>query len=339
MPDVPEAGIRERKERMKVYFGKRPVNVTGRSMWRAVIVIVAIVLVVSAFYSVGADEVGVIQRFGRYVRQAEPGLHMKIPFGVDTVRKIKVKKVFKSEFGFRTIRADVRSTYSAKKYLGESLMLTGDLNVAEVEWIVQYRIRDPYKYLFKIKDPVETLRAMSQAVMRRVVGDRTVTEVLTIGRVEIGEQVATDLQALLDRFGAGMQVVTVKLQDVNPPEPVKPAFNEVNRAKQDKEKMINKAWEDYNKRIPRAKGEAEQMIAEAEGYALKRVNQAIGDVALFNQVYREYRLAPDVTRRRLYLEAMAEVLPKIREIYIVDEKQQTILPHLDIGRGGKGGDQ
>ncbi|MBN1885579.1 MAG: FtsH protease activity modulator HflK [Candidatus Krumholzibacteriota bacterium] len=324
---------------MQVYFGKRPVSFTGRAVQRIVLVVVAIVLVTSAFYSIGADEVGVIQRFGKYVRQTEPGLHMKVPFGIETVRKVKVKKVFKSEFGFRTIRADVRTTYSPKKFLEESLMLTGDLNVAEVEWIVQYKVKDPYKFLFKMKDPVETLRAMSQAVMRRIVGDRTVSEVLTVGRVEVAKEVEIGLQQLLDNFDSGLQIVTVKLQDVNPPEQVKTAFNEVNRAKQDKEKMINEAWEDYNKRIPRAKGEAEQMIAEAEGYALRRVNRAMGDVALFNQVYREYRTAPDVTRRRLYLEAMGEVLPKIKEIYIVDEKQKSILPLLELDGRPKGGGQ
>jgi membrane protease subunit HflK len=202
---------------------------------------------------------------------------------------------------------------------------------------VQYKVKDPYNYLFKIKDPVETLRAMSEAVMRRIVGDRNVTEVLTIGRIEIAKEMEIGLQGLLDQFESGIQIVTVKLQDVNPPEQVRSAFNEVNRAKQDKEKMINEAYEDYNKRIPRAQGEAEQMIAEAEGYATKRVNRAMGDVALFKQVYREYRQAPDVTRRRLYLETMLDVLPKVHEIYIVDEKQQAILPLLEIGGRGKGG--
>jgi len=322
---------------MKIYIGNRVYTVSGSPIRKVIYLVLIVIILTSGLYSVGADEVGVIQRFGKYVRQTQPGLHMKIPFGVESVTKVKVKKVFKEEFGFRTLKADVRTTYSTRSYKEESLMLTGDLNVADVEWIVQYRIKDPYRYLFKIKDPVETLRAMSEAVMRRVVGDRSVTEVLTIGRVEIANEVQEGLQELLDRFESGIQLVTVKLQDVNPPEPVKPAFNEVNRAKQDKEKMINEAWEDYNKRIPRAKGEAEQMIAEAQGYALKRINQALGDVALFEQIYKEYRNAPSITRRRLYLETMDEILPMIREIYIVDEKQKAILPLLDIGGSGKGG--
>jgi membrane protease subunit HflK len=321
---------------MKVHVGDSDFNIGGRMVRRVVLILVVIVLVASSLYSVGADEVGVVQRFGKYVRKTEPGLHIKVPFGIETVRKVKVKKVFKQEFGFRTLKADVRTQYSSKRYFEESLMLTGDLNVAEVEWIVQYKIKDSYNYLFKIRDPEETLRAMSEAVVRRVVGDRDVTDVLTMGRIDIAKEVEVGLQELLDHFESGLQVVTVKLQDVNPPEPVKPAFNEVNRAKQDKEKMINEAWEDYNKRIPRAKGEAEQMIAEAEGYALRRVNRAEGDVALFNQVFREYRRAPNVTRRRLYLETMSEVLPSLREIIIVDEEQKSILPHLNVSGSGKG---
>lgn len=323
---------------MKVYVGGNAVSMPGGLIRKIVLGLIVLIFLVSTLYSIGADEVGVVQRFGKYVRKTDPGLHMKMPFGIETVTKVKVKKVFKQEFGFRTLKADIRTQYSSKKYFEESLMLTGDLNVAEVEWIVQYKVKDPYNYLFKIKDPVETLRAMSEAVVRKVVGDRDVTDVLTVGRIEIAEQVEMGLQELLDRFDSGLQVVTVKLQDVNPPEPVRPAFNEVNRAKQDKEKMINEAWEDYNKRIPRAKGEAEQVVAEAEGYALRRVNQAEGDVSLFNQVYREYRNAPDVTRRRLYLETMNNILPKMQDIYIVDEDQKSILPLLEIGKTGKGGD-
>jgi membrane protease subunit HflK len=322
---------------MQVFVGNKAYTISGRLIARLVAVVVVIILLASGLYSVGADEFGVIRRFGKYVRQTSPGLHLKIPFGLETVAKVKVKKVFKEEFGFRTLKPGVRTQYSSKRYVDESIMLSGDLNVAEVEWIVQYKVKDPYKYLFKIKDPVETLRAMSEAVMRRVVGDRSVTEVLTVGRIEIAMEVEIGLQELLDHFESGLQIVTVKLQDVNPPEPVRPAFNEVNRAKQDKEKMINEAWEDYNKRIPRALGEAEQMIAEAEGYALRRVNRSMGDVSLFNQVFKEYRRAPEVTRRRLYLETMEEILPGVKEIYIVDDKQKSILPLLELGGMGKGG--
>ena len=322
---------------MKVQIGDKEYSWSGGRIRNIILVVIVIVLVASGFYSIDADETGVIMRFGKFVRQAEPGLHIKIPLGVESVIKVKVKKVYKQEFGFRTLKAGVRTQYSTRNYQGESIMLTGDLNVAEVEWIVQYRIKDAYNYIFKIKDPEETLRTISEAVTRKVVGDRTVTGVLTNERVEIAQDIENKLQKLLDHFESGIHIVTYKFQNVNPPEPVKPAFNDVNSAKQDKEKMINQAWESYNNRIPRAKGEARQLISEAEGYALKRVNRAQGDVALFSNVYREYRKAPGVTRRRIYLEAMNEVLPKIEQIYIVDEEQKAILPLLDLGENIKGG--
>ncbi len=323
---------------MKVMVGGNSYNLSGGGMKNIIGGVIVLIILVSGLYSVGADEVGVILRFGKYVRSTDPGLHIKIPFGIESVDKVKVKKVFKQEFGFRTIKAGIKTQYSSKSYYEESIILTGDLNVAEVEWVVQYKVKDPYNYLFKIKDPSETLRAMSESVVRRVVGDRAVTEILTLGRIDIAKDVEVGLQELLDHFESGIQIVTVQLQNVNPPDPVRPAFNEVNRAKQDKETMINEAWEDYNKRIPRARGEAEQMIAEAEGYATKRVNQALGDASLFNQIYKEYRLAPDVTRRRLYLETLGEILPRMEEIYIVDEDQKSILPLLEIGKDRKGGD-
>lgn len=323
---------------MKVQVGDKEYSWSGGKIRNIIAAVIVIILVASGVYSIDADETGVVMRFGKFVRQTQPGLHIKIPLGVESVTKIKVKKVFKQEFGFRTLRADVRTRYSSRSYTDESIMLTGDLNVAEVEWIVQYRIEDAYKYIFKIKDTKETLRTMSEAVTRKVVGDRTVTGVLTKERVEIAQEVQDELQGLLDYFEAGIHIVTVKFQDVNPPEPVRPAFNDVNSAKQDKSKMINQAWEAYNNRIPRAKGEAEQLISEAKGYALKRVNRSKGDVALFNNVYREYRKAPDVTRRRLYLEAMNEVLPKVEQIFIIDEEQEGILPHLDLGGNAKGGE-
>ncbi len=323
---------------MKVQVGDKEYSWSGGKIRNIIAAVIVIILVASGFYSIDADETGVVMRFGKFVRQTQPGLHIKIPLGVESVTKIKVKKVFKQEFGFRTLQAGVRTRYSPRSYTDESIMLTGDLNVAEVEWIVQYRIEDAYKYIFKIKDTEETLRTMSEAVTRKVVGDRTVTGVLTKERVEIAQEVQDELEGLLDYFEAGIHIVTVKFQDVNPPEPVRPAFNDVNSAKQDKSKMINQAWEAYNNRIPRAKGEAEQLISEAKGYALKRVNRAKGDVALFNNVYREYRKAPDVTRRRLYLEAMNEVLPKVEQIFIIDEEQEGVLPHLNLGGNPKGGE-
>jgi membrane protease subunit HflK len=309
-----------------------------REAWiaRLVALVVVLIVVFSSLYAVDADEVGVVLRFGQYVREAESGLHARIPFGIETVRKVSIKRVFKEEFGFRSTVGTGRTTYQSEGLAAESLMLTGDLNVADVEWIIQYRVLDPVKYLFKLRDPEHTLRAMSEAIMRRVVGDRSVTEVLTVGRVEIAKQVEVELQELMDLFESGIQIVTVKLQDVNPPDPVKPAFNEVNQAKQDQERLLNEAWEEYNKAVPQARGEAERTIAKAEGYALDRVNRAKGDAARFRALYKEYRDAKEVTRQRLYLETIQQVFPKLKEIYVVDETQKTILPLLDVA--GKGGD-
>ena len=250
--------------------------------WMGLVVLGIIVLSVlfSTFYAVGTDEVGVIKRFGRYMRVTDPGLHVKIPFA-ESVTKVKVMRIFKEEFGFRTVQAGVRTIYAPERWQDESLMLTGDLNVAVVEWIVQYRVVDPYKYLFKIRDVGDTIRDISEVVMRQVVGDRSVDEVLTVGRMEAAIQAQDKLQQILDSYDAGIKIVTLKLKDVNPPDQVKPSFNEVNEARQDRERFINEAWQAYNTVIPKAKGEAEKTVAEAEGYAFKRVNRAQGDAERF----------------------------------------------------------
>ena len=303
--------------------------------WMGLVVLGIIVLSVlfSTFYSVGPDEVGVIKRFGRYMRVTDPGLHVKIPFA-ESVTKVKVKRIFKEEFGFRTVQAGVRTIYAPERWQDESLMLTGDLNVAVVEWIVQYRVVDPYNYLFKIRDVGETIRDVSEVVMRQIVGDRSVDEVLTVGRMEAAIQAQDKLQQILDSYDAGIKVVTLKLKDVNPPDQVKPSFNEVNEARQDRERFINEAWQAYNAVIPKAKGEAEKTVAEAEGYAFKRVNRAQGDAERFLSLWSEYTKAKDVTRKRLYLETLTEVVPKVGKIYVVDSEQKTILPLLSLGEGG-----
>jgi len=303
--------------------------------WIGLIILGIIILVVlfSTFYTVGPDEVGVIKRFGRYMRITDPGLHMKIPFA-ESVTKVKVKRIFKEEFGFRTLRPGVRTVYTPEKWEDESLMLTGDLNVAVVEWIVQYRIVDPYKYLFKVRDVRKTIRDISEVVMRMVVGDRSVDEVLTVGRMEAATQAQKKLQEILNFYDTGIKIVTVKLKDVNPPDPVKPSFNEVNEARQDRERFINEAWQAYNKVIPKAKGEAEKVIAEAEGYAIKRVNRAQGDANRFLAIWKEYKRAKDVTRKRMYIETLSKVLPRVGKIYVVDSEQKTLLPLLSL-EGGK----
>lgn len=292
----------------------------------------ALVLIFTSFYTIDANEVGVVQRFGKYVRSTEPGLHFKIPFGVETVKKIMVRNIYKAEFGFRTVRAGVRTQYSEQAFLDESLMLTGDLNSAVVEWIVQYRIEDAVKYLFNVRNVEETLRDVSESVMRLVVGDRSVDEVIVLTRQEIEDQARDLTQKLLNEFETGLKVVRINLQDVNPPGPVQPAFNEVNEARQEKERIVNEALEAYNKVIPQAKGQAGQTISQAQGYATNRVNRAKGDADRFLAVWREYTKAKDVTRRRIYLETMLEILPNLDTIYIVDEEQKGLIPLLQLTR-------
>ena len=316
--------MKEAQKKLQNYKGFLPLIVGG---------IVIIAALFSSFYSVGPDEVGVIRRFGKYSRTTNPGLHLKIPF-IDKVNNVKVKYIFKEEFGFRTTKAGVVSQFSAREYFDESLMLTGDLNVLVVEWIVQFKVKDPVKLLFKIRNPRETIRNISEAVMRQVVGDNTVNEVLTTRRVEINQEVEDKLQEILDSYDSGVQIVTVKLQDVNPPDEVKPSFNEVNEAKQEKEKVINQAWERYNKIIPKARGEAERTIKESEGYALNRINRAKGDAAKFVATWEAYKNAKDVTRKRLYLEAMNEILPNAGKKFILDSKQKGILPLLNLSEKG-----
>ena len=298
-----------------------------------IVLVLLLAAALTSFYSIGPDEAGVILRFGKYVRTTTPGLHMKIPLLVERAIHIKVKRIFKEEFGFRAEAQGARQTRS-DFYRDESLMLTGDLNVLEIRWIVQFQIKDPVQFLFRVRDQRETLRDISEAVMRRVTGDYSVDEVLTIKRAEIDVQAQEELQRILDSYGAGVQIVTVKLQDVTPPERVQPAFNEVNEAKQEKERTINQAWEAYNKVIPRAKGEAEKTIREAEGYAVDVVNRAKGEAQRFLATWEAYRQAPEVTRKRLYLDAMAQVLATSKQKYIIDPSQQALLPFLQLQKGG-----
>lgn len=296
-----------------------------------VAIFILFLAVTSSVYSIGPDEVGVVQRFGGYVRTTQPGLHVKLPFGIEKASPVKVEYIFKEEFGFQTLQSGIKSQYSQKNFFDESLMLTGGLNVLVVEWIVQFKVKDPVKLLFNVRNPRGTVRVLSEAVMRQVVGDHSVDEVLSTRRVEINNEVAQRLQKILDDYDTGVQIVTVKLQDVNPPDEVKPSFNEVNEAKQEREKMVNQAWEAYNKAIPRAKGEAEKTISKSEGYAVNRINMAEGDAKRFVDVWNEYKDAEDVTRRRLYLETMQEVLPAAGKKFIVDSDQKTILPMLKLG--------
>ncbi len=305
-------------------------DIKGPVVLYALGALLLIIILVSSFYTVEADEVGVIQRFGAYTRTTEPGLHLKLPWGIEEVTKVKVQRVFKQEFGFRTVRAGIRTEYSDRDYSSESLMLTGDLNAALVEWIVQFRIKDPKAYLFNVRDVEGTLRDLSESVMRQVVGDHSVDEVIILDRKSIAIQASEKMQDLLNEYETGIDIVTVNLQDVNPPRPVQPAFNEVNEARQEKERTINEAWKAYNNAIPKARGEAERLLLEAEGYATNRINRAQGDADRFIALYNEYRNAKDVTRRRMYIETMQEILPRIDQKVIVDEELQSFLPLLQL---------
>ena len=310
--------------------GKKKLGDFGRFLRWFIIGLIILIGLKGFIYSIGPDEVGVIQRFGKYIGLSSPGLHAKIPFGVDRVTPIKVEKVFKEEFGFKTLQPGVRTEYARGSYLDESLMLTGDLNILDVRWIVQFKIKDPVKLLFATRDPLDNIHDITEVVMRRFVGDYSVDEVLTTKREEIDDLAQQEIQKILDDYNVGVQVVTVKLLDVNPPEKVKPAFNEVNEAKQEKEKMINQAWEAYNKVIPKARGQAEKTIREAEGYATDKINRAKGESERFLVTLEEYKKAPEITRKRLYLETLTAVLPKAKEKYIIDSKQTSILPLLDM---------
>ncbi len=295
-------------------------------------------LVWTALYTVPSDSVAVVQRFGKYVHNVPPGLHLKFPLGIDSATIVPVKRQLKQEFGFSTPGAtDPYQTARKYDHNRETQMVTGDLNAALVEWVVQYRISAPTKFLFEVREPSETLRYVSESVMREVVGDRTVDEVITVGRQDIESEALIKMQALSTKYAMGISIDQVQLKNINPPKPVQESFNEVNQAQQEKEKLINEARRDYNKVIPLALGEKDQRIREADGYRLKRINEAEGDAARFNALYVEYIRAPEVTKRRIYIETMQEVLPKIRSKIIIDEQTTNFLPllNLDGKTGGK----
>lgn len=290
-------------------------------------------LIWTASYTVPSDSVAVVQRFGQYLTDVPAGLHFKLPLGIDTATIVPVKRQLKQEFGFITPGATdpyqgARSGPQETRL--ETEMVTGDLNAALVEWVVQYRISDPVSYLFEVREPPDTLRHVSESVMREVVGDRTVDEVITIGRQEIESEALTKMQALSSKYTMGISIDQVQLKNINPPRPVQESFNEVNQAQQQKEKLINEARRDYNKVIPLAEGEKDQRIREADGYRIKRINEAEGDAARFSALLDEYIKAPEVTRRRIYLETLQTVLPDIRAKVIVDSEASSVLPLLNL---------
>lgn len=292
---------------------------------------------VTSYYQVEPEEVALVTRFGRYAYTAQPGPHFKWPLGIDTAIKVPVQRQLKEEFGFRTSRTDTgRSEYKEPEdATKESAMLTGDLNVANVEWIVQYKIRDPYQFVFRVRDVRGTLRDVAEAVMRKVVGDHSVTEVLTVGREAIQQQARDEMQVLCNHYQMGVEILQLVLQDVNPPEQVRDSFNEVNQAIQERERSINQAWAAYNAVIPEAEGKAQQALQSAEGYATERVNNARGEVQRFLSIESEYRKAPAVTRARLYLENIDKVLPKAKRRVIIDDSVKGVLPLFGLLGGNK----
>jgi membrane protease subunit HflK len=303
----------------------------------ALLIFLLIPALLTSYYTVGAESEGVVLRFGKFFDTVEPGLHFKLPFGIDAVTVLPTRRQLKLEFGFST------ANYTNPLQVGEDpeeekSMVTGDLNAALVEWVVQYRIEDPRQYLFDVRNPEGTLRDLSEAAMREVIGDRTVDELITIGRQDIEIEALARMQDLSKRYHLGIRVDQVQLKNVNPPTQVQASFNEVNKAQQDRENAINIANGEYNKAVPKAKGQADQTIREAEGYRFKRVNEAEGDVSAFSAVLQQYIKAPEITRTRLYLETMSEILPQMGQKIIVDESLRQLLPILPLStKPGEGG--
>lgn len=296
--------------------------------------ILLLVGVLTCFYTVGPDGRAVVKRFGAVVGVRDPGLHFKLPFWIDQHYFVPTERVLKEEFGFRTSGMGPRTHYDKRpEHRSESLMLTGDLKVIDVEWVVQYRVNDPDKWLHSVNDPISTIRDISEAVMRRIVGNSLGSAVLTEKRVQVAQQARQEMQELLDSFDMGITIRTVELQDVNPPDAVKAAFNEVNQAEQERERFINEAERDRNRILPRARGEALQLVEAAEGYRAERVNRARGEAARFTAILEEYRNVPEVTRRRLYLEMIDQVLPKLGRVYVVEEGQMSPIPLLNLNEG------
>ena len=311
-------------------------NIPWRTAAAGLLALVVLVSLLGTVYQIEPEEVGVILRFGKYARTAEPGLHVKLPF-VEDMTRVPVQRQLKQEFGFRTVEAGTRTEFTTeeRRFADEAVMLTGDLNVAVVEWIVQYRVSDPELYLFRVRNLEETFRAMNEAIMRETVGDRTVTEVVTVGRQEIETSVEARLQTLTDQYQMGITIDQVVLQDVNPPDPVRPSWDEVSQAQQQAQRAVNEALAEYNAVIPRARGEAEQTVLQAEGYSLDRVNRAEGEASRFAAIEAAYRQAPEVTRQRMYLETMQQILPQVGRKVFVAEGTTGVLPLLSLDSGAR----
>jgi membrane protease subunit HflK len=314
-------------------FDEFRVRINVRLLALVVLALLILIGLWGSFYTIQTEQVGVVMRFGKYIKTVEPGLRFKIPFGVDTIEKVPVRRQLKQEFGFGTPGATDPTQFAANRYEQEQekSMVTGDLNAALVEWVIQYRVDEPTEFLFDVRQPADILRDVSESDMREVVGDRTVDEVITFGRQEIESEALVKLQELTERYHMGITIDQVQLKNVNPPTAVQASFNEVNQAQQEREKLINEANGQYNREVPKARGEAQRMIQEAEGYAIQRINEAEGDAARFRAVFEEYLKAPEVTRRRIYLETLHDVMPQLGAKIIVDDEARQVLPLLPLG--------
>lgn len=292
--------------------------------------------VYASFFKITPSEVGVILRLGEYSRTTPPGLHFKIPY-IDKLYKVDVENIRKEEFGFRSRFPGQKTTFDRRGYDMESLMLTADKNVINVAWIVQYRVADPYAFLFKVADVRQAIRDISESVTRRIVGNMDFDYVLSNRDLLAGsvkEELQSELDGLFPKGMSGVDIGTVQFQDINPPDQVKPAFNEVNEADQDMKRLVNEAQETYNRVIPKASGDAKKIIEEAYGYQAKRINNAKGETQRFLDILKEYQNAPDVTRKRMYLETMKDILPNVESVYVIDKNnQQAPIPLLNITTG------
>ncbi len=305
-----------------------------------IILILAVVAFVAlsgtSFYIVDQTEEAVVTRFGRYLKTTGPGMQYKLPLGIDRHYPVKTRVVQTEQFGFRTLKAGINTVYSDELFPEESTMLTGDLNIVDVEWIIQYRIVDARAWLFNVQERVKTIRDVSQSVINLLVGDRAILNVIGPERTTIEEQGTILMNDTLKSYNMGISIIAVKLQNIVPPKGVQAAFEDVNKAIQDMNRLINEGKEAYNKEIPKAQGEADRLVQVAQGYAAERVNKAKGDVSRFNSVYEEYRKAPDVTRKRLYYEMIEEVFKDSEGTNLIDRRFDNFLPmkNLDSATGG-----
>jgi len=291
--------------------------------------ILVLILLGTSVYIVDQTEEAVITRFGKYISTKGPGLHVKLPFGIDRNYTVNVKTVQTEEFGFRTLRSGNNPSYSSQT--SESTMLTGDLNIVDVEWIIQYRVVDPKAWTFNVDERTRTIRDVSRSAINMLVGDRAIMDIMGVERSAIETAGAEFMNNTFRGYGLGIDVIAVKLQNVTPPAGVQEAFEDVNKAMQDLERLINEGQQAYNEEIPKTRGEAERLIQIAQGYATERVNRALGDVARFESVYEEYRLAPDVTRQRLYYEMVEEVFKDGKNTVIIDRNLRNFLPLMNLG--------